>query len=98
MLHFDDDYCCLACTFQPGFGYQPQLIPGMRPGGRPMPNFLVPMPQQGQQGLSPGVSRHAGMHALQAGLPMQPQVRGESNYICPRFAYVSSSSLIFFFF
>ncbi|WOH04750.1 hypothetical protein DCAR_0624162 [Daucus carota subsp. sativus] len=83
VLHFDDDYCCLACTFQPGFGYQPQLIPGMRPGGRPMPNFLVPMPQQGQQGLSPGVSRHAGMHALQAGLPMQPQTFPRGAYHPP---------------
>ncbi|XP_063936061.1 polyadenylate-binding protein 2 isoform X2 [Daucus carota subsp. sativus] len=68
---------------QPGFGYQPQLIPGMRPGGRPMPNFLVPMPQQGQQGLSPGVSRHAGMHALQAGLPMQPQTFPRGAYHPP---------------
>ena len=25
---------------QPGFGYQQQLVPGMRPGGAPMPNFL----------------------------------------------------------
>ncbi|PPS00396.1 hypothetical protein GOBAR_AA20281 [Gossypium barbadense] len=35
---------------QPGFGYQQQLVPGMRPGGAPMPNFFVPMVQQGQQG------------------------------------------------
>ncbi|XP_068655696.1 polyadenylate-binding protein 2-like isoform X2 [Aristolochia californica] len=39
---------------QPGFGYQQQLVPGMRPGGAPMPNFLVPMVQQGQQGQRPG--------------------------------------------
>ncbi|XP_068653747.1 polyadenylate-binding protein 2-like isoform X2 [Aristolochia californica] len=43
---------------QPGFGYQQQLVPGMRPGGAPMPNFLVPMVQQGQQGQRPG--RRAG--------------------------------------
>uniref|UniRef100_A0A2P2MQ11 Polyadenylate-binding protein n=1 Tax=Rhizophora mucronata TaxID=61149 RepID=A0A2P2MQ11_RHIMU len=35
---------------QAGFGYQQQLVPGMRPGGPPMPNFFVPMVQQGQQG------------------------------------------------
>ncbi|KAL7262194.1 hypothetical protein ACSBR1_000550 [Camellia fascicularis] len=28
---------------QAGFGYQQQLVPGMRPGGAPMPNFFVPM-------------------------------------------------------
>jgi len=32
---------------QPGFGYQQQLVPGMRPGGAPMPNFFLPMVQQG---------------------------------------------------
>lgn len=35
---------------QAGFGYQQQLVPGMRPGGGPMPNFFVPVVQQGQQG------------------------------------------------
>ncbi|CAN8321262.1 unnamed protein product [Cochlearia groenlandica] len=34
---------------QAGFGYQQQLVPGMRPGGAPMPNFFMPMMQQGQQ-------------------------------------------------
>ena len=34
--------------YQPGFGYQQQLVPGMRPGGNPMPNFFVPMVQQGR--------------------------------------------------
>ncbi|KAF2606595.1 hypothetical protein F2Q68_00043415 [Brassica cretica] len=34
---------------QPGYGYQQQLVPGMRPGGAPMPNFFMPMMQQGQQ-------------------------------------------------
>ncbi|MBA0648091.1 hypothetical protein Goklo_015877 [Gossypium klotzschianum] len=28
---------------QAGFGYQQQLVPGMRPGGPPMPNYFVPM-------------------------------------------------------
>ncbi|KAJ7951596.1 Polyadenylate-binding protein [Quillaja saponaria] len=29
-----------------GFGYKQQFVPGMRPGGGPMPNFFVPMVQQ----------------------------------------------------
>lgn len=45
---------------QPGFGYQQQLVPGMRPGGAPMPNFFMPMVQQGQQGQRPGGRRAAG--------------------------------------
>ncbi|CAI9765583.1 unnamed protein product [Fraxinus pennsylvanica] len=32
---------------QPGFGYQQQLVPGMRPGGPLMPNVFLPMVQQG---------------------------------------------------
>jgi polyadenylate-binding protein len=45
---------------QAGFGYQQQLFPGMRPGGAPMPNFIVPMAQQGQQGQRPSGRRGAG--------------------------------------
>ncbi|XAR61910.1 hypothetical protein NMG60_11016459 [Bertholletia excelsa] len=45
---------------QAGFGYQQQLVPGMRPAGGPMPNFFVPMVQQGQQGQRPGGRRGAG--------------------------------------
>ncbi|PSS17262.1 Polyadenylate-binding protein like [Actinidia chinensis var. chinensis] len=45
---------------QAGFGYQQQLVPGMRPGGAPMPNFFMPMVQQGQQGHRPGGRRGAG--------------------------------------
>ncbi|GMH17790.1 hypothetical protein Nepgr_019631 [Nepenthes gracilis] len=45
---------------QAGFGYQQQLIPGMRPGAAPMPNFFVPMIQQGQQGQRPGGRRGPG--------------------------------------
>ncbi|MFS7979113.1 putative RNA recognition motif domain, nucleotide-binding alpha-beta plait domain superfamily [Helianthus anomalus] len=39
---------------QPGFGYQQQLVPGMRPGGGPLPNFFMPMVLPGQQGPRPG--------------------------------------------
>ncbi|XP_011074396.1 polyadenylate-binding protein 8-like [Sesamum indicum] len=45
---------------QAGFGYQQQLVPGMRPGGAPMPNFFVPLVQQGQQGQRPGGRRGGG--------------------------------------
>ncbi|MBA0828072.1 hypothetical protein Goarm_012795 [Gossypium armourianum] len=42
---------------QAGFGYQQQLVPGMRPGGPPMPNYFVPIVQQGQR---PGGQRGTG--------------------------------------
>ncbi|KAJ8430925.1 hypothetical protein Cgig2_033553 [Carnegiea gigantea] len=45
---------------QAGFGYQQQLVPGVRPGAAPMPNFFVPFMQQGQQGPPPGGRRGAG--------------------------------------
>ncbi|KAK6136887.1 hypothetical protein DH2020_029373 [Rehmannia glutinosa] len=32
---------------QPGFGYQQQLVPGMRPAGPLMPNMFLPLVQQG---------------------------------------------------
>ncbi|CAM8974697.1 unnamed protein product [Rhodiola kirilowii] len=41
---------------QPAFGYQPQLIHGMRPGSGPMPNYFMPVPQ-GQQGQRPSGRR-----------------------------------------
>ncbi|KAJ6801621.1 polyadenylate-binding protein 8-like [Iris pallida] len=44
---------------QPRFGYQQQFVPRMRPGGAPMPNFFVPMVQQGQQSQRPR-GRHPG--------------------------------------
>ncbi|KAF8404988.1 hypothetical protein HHK36_009883 [Tetracentron sinense] len=49
---------------QPGFGYQQQLVPGMRPGAAPMPNFFMPLVQQGQQGQRPG-GRRAGAGPVQ---------------------------------
>ncbi|KAL3651754.1 poly(A) binding protein Pab2 [Castilleja foliolosa] len=42
---------------QHGFGYQQQLVPGMRPGGPLMPNMFMPMVQQGQLGPRPGGRR-----------------------------------------
>lgn len=65
-------YCC-----QPGFGYQQQLVPGMRPGGGPMPNFFVPMVQQGQQGQRPGGRRAGAVQQSQQPVPMMQQQVGD---------------------
>lgn len=61
-------HCSICC--QPGFGYQQQLVPGMRPGGAPMPNFFVPLVQQGQQGPRPGGRRGAGVPVQQGQQPV----------------------------
>ncbi|KAL8540383.1 hypothetical protein ACS0TY_001839 [Phlomoides rotata] len=53
---------------QPGFGYQQQLVPGMRPGGPLMPNMFVPMVQQGQQG-----PRHGGRRGNAVPMQQGPQ-------------------------
>ncbi|OIW15647.1 hypothetical protein TanjilG_08223 [Lupinus angustifolius] len=45
---------------QAGFGYQQQLVPGIRPGSGPMPSFFLPMVQQGQQGQRPAGRRGVG--------------------------------------
>ncbi|XP_020234274.1 polyadenylate-binding protein 2 [Cajanus cajan] len=59
---------------QAGFGYQQQLVPGMRPGGAPIPSFFVPMVQQGQQGQRPGGRRGAGpVQQPQQPVPMMQQ-------------------------
>ncbi|XP_076919472.1 polyadenylate-binding protein 2-like [Bidens hawaiensis] len=58
---------------QPGFGYQQQLVPGMRPGGGPLPNFFMPMVPPGQQGQRPGGRRGPGQQNQQQSVPlMQP--------------------------
>ncbi|KAJ0241834.1 RNA recognition motif domain-containing protein [Hirschfeldia incana] len=59
---------------QPGFGYQQQLVPGMRPGGAPMHNFFMPMVQQGQQ--RPGGRRPGGIQQSQQPQQHQMQPRG----------------------
>ncbi|MBA0751472.1 hypothetical protein Gogos_000393 [Gossypium gossypioides] len=58
---------------QHGFGYQQQLVPGMRPGGAPMPNFFVPMVQQGQQGQRPGGRRAGAGQQSQQPVPLMQQ-------------------------
>ncbi|KAK4799169.1 hypothetical protein SAY86_024534 [Trapa natans] len=58
---------------QPGFGYQQQLVPGMRPSATPMTNFMVPMVQQRHQGQRPGGRRGGIVQQNQQPLPMMPQ-------------------------
>ncbi|XP_042433153.1 polyadenylate-binding protein 2-like isoform X1 [Zingiber officinale] len=48
-----------ALVPQPGFGFQQHLVPGMRPGAAPFPNFFMPMIQPGQQVQRPGGRRGA---------------------------------------
>ncbi|KAK9286664.1 hypothetical protein L1049_015064 [Liquidambar formosana] len=74
---------------QPGFGYQQQLVPGMRPGGAPMPNFFMPMVQQGQQGQRPGGRRAGPVPVQQNQQPvplMQQQMlpRGGGSTVIPK--------------
>ncbi|KAK8968068.1 Polyadenylate-binding protein 2 [Platanthera guangdongensis] len=52
---------------QPGFGFQQQLIPGMRPGGAPIPNYFMPIVQQGQR---PGGRRTGAGSIQQSQQPM----------------------------
>ncbi|KAH9610064.1 hypothetical protein KSS87_021207, partial [Heliosperma pusillum] len=57
-----------------GFGYQQQLVPGVRPGAAPMPNFFVPYMQQGQQGQRPAGRRGSGpVQQNQQPVPMMQQ-------------------------
>ncbi|KAM6540771.1 hypothetical protein CsatB_005218 [Cannabis sativa] len=58
---------------QPGFGYQQQLVPGMRPGGATMPNFFMPMVQQGQQGQRPGGRRGGAVQQNQQPVSLMQQ-------------------------
>lgn len=70
---------------QPTFGYQHQLMPGIR-GGAPVPNFFMPMVQQGQQGQRPGGRRGGGAPVQQSQQPipmMQPQMLPRGRYRYP---------------
>ncbi|PSR99791.1 Polyadenylate-binding protein like [Actinidia chinensis var. chinensis] len=59
---------------QAGFGYQQQLVPGMRPGGAPMPNFFMPLVHQGHQGQRPGGRRGSGpVQQAQHPVPLMQQ-------------------------
>lgn len=58
---------------QPGFGYQQQLVPGMRPGAAPLPNFFMPMVQQGQQGQRPSGRRAGAIQQTQQHVPLMQQ-------------------------
>ncbi|EYU37653.1 hypothetical protein ABFS82_02G036600 [Erythranthe guttata] len=56
---------------QPGFGYQQQLVPGMRPAGPFMQNMFVPFVQQGHQGPHPGGRRNNAFPMQQGPQPVQ---------------------------
>ncbi|WOL19087.1 polyadenylate-binding protein 2 [Canna indica] len=78
-----------ALVPQTGFGFQQPLVPGMRPGAAPFPNFFMPMVQQGQQAQRPGVRRpgagplhHTQQHAL-PGMQQQMIPRGGRPYRYP---------------
>ncbi|GMI88258.1 POLY(A) BINDING PROTEIN 8, poly(A) binding protein 8 [Hibiscus trionum] len=62
-----------AMFHQPGYGYQQQLVPGMRPGGAAMQNFFVPVVQQGQQGQRPGGRRSGAVQQNQQSVPLMQQ-------------------------
>ncbi|KAL6514596.1 poly(A) binding protein Pab2 [Orobanche gracilis] len=51
---------------QHGFGYQQQLVPGLRPGGPLLPNMFVPMVHHSQQVPRPG-GRRANAVQMQQG-------------------------------
>ncbi|KAE9603604.1 hypothetical protein Lalb_Chr11g0062651 [Lupinus albus] len=56
---------------QAEFCYQQQLVPGMRAGSPPFPNFLFPPVRQGQHDPSSGGSRASGpMQQPQDAVPM----------------------------
>ncbi|XP_051150085.1 polyadenylate-binding protein 2-like [Andrographis paniculata] len=54
---------------QAGYGYQPQLSPGLRPGGAPIHNFFVPVVPPVQQGQRPAGRRG---QQNQQPVPMMP--------------------------
>lgn len=57
-----------------GFGYQQQMLAGIRPGGAQMPNYFVPVvPRQGQQGQRAGGRRGSGAPQQQQQPQQQPQ-------------------------
>jgi polyadenylate-binding protein len=69
-----------------GFGYQQQMLAGIRPGGAQMPNYFVPVvPRQGQQGQRAGGRRGSGAPQQQQQPQQQPQQQmlprgGNRNY------------------
>ncbi|KFK40021.1 hypothetical protein AALP_AA3G319900 [Arabis alpina] len=67
---------------QPGYGYQQQLVPGMRPGGAPMHNFFMPMVQQGQQ--RPGGRRPGGVQQSQQQQQQVPMMQQQQHQMHPR--------------
>ncbi|KAG6520204.1 hypothetical protein ZIOFF_017242 [Zingiber officinale] len=73
-------------TAQPGFGFQQPLVPGMRPGGAPFPNFFMPMVQPGQQVQRPGGRRGASGAAHQNQQHPMPMIQQQvaANFMLSR--------------
>ncbi|XP_020582745.1 polyadenylate-binding protein 2-like [Phalaenopsis equestris] len=72
---------------QTGFGFQQQLLSGVRPGGVPMPNFLMPLGQQAPQAQRPSLI-HPTMGPIQPQRPLpivhhQMLPRGRGGYRYP---------------
>lgn len=72
----------LFSFLQAGFGYQQQLIPGMRTGTAPMPNFYMPFVQQGQPGHRPGGRRAGGGPVQQTQQPVPLGQQQASEFCC----------------
>lgn len=64
-----------------GFGYQQQLLPGIRPGMAQMPNFLLPfhLQRQGQQGQRIGGRRGGTQQQLQQQQQQQQLLQRNAN-------------------
>ncbi|RWW34243.1 hypothetical protein BHE74_00037269 [Ensete ventricosum] len=74
---------------QPGFGFQQQHVPGMRPVGAPMPNFYLPLVQQGQQ-TRPGGRRASAGPMQQTHQPM-PLIQQQ---VCDFFFFVHFVNIV----
>ncbi|KAH8956751.1 hypothetical protein BDL97_07G058800 [Sphagnum fallax] len=63
-----------------GFGYQQQMLAGIRPGGAQMPSYFVPVvPRQGQQGQRAGGRRAGGAPPQQQQQPQQQMLQRGGN-------------------
>lgn len=54
-----------------GYGFQPQFIPGMRPGSGPAGNFIIPYPLQRQPQIGPRMGFRRGATNMQQHIQQQ---------------------------
>ncbi|KAG6517491.1 hypothetical protein ZIOFF_020883 [Zingiber officinale] len=85
-MHPPDNVSRVAGAQVPGFGFQQPLVPGMRPGGAPFPNFFMPMVQPGQQVQRPGGRRGASGAAHQNQQHPMPMIQQQvaANFMLSR--------------